>query len=306
MEGINTSALYHDPHSVQKGRGLLEAASLPESRVVVETRDHLQRKRLRKDNFNLPGVRVVRFGHVQDECPKKIDSDVVKNMKKPSQIPRGLSVDPKVGFKLVKQVFRQVSKKNNDNTSGNKKKDAEPTLEVSNSNLFDVLNSVENDVDLGTNGGTLNLASKKATSSGSSFRNVTLVNDEGKPLIKVNFSGDHDSEDEVASVDNDMTNFMASKKDSYGTNSLLEQWKESYANGDYDFDPYDDDMYEGQDILTTFKIYAIIWISKFEVVRKNSYSCFFCSLVTLCIFLYESSFAYVTGGDVRLTLILCT
>ncbi|GKE88492.1 hypothetical protein Tco_1565967, partial [Tanacetum coccineum] len=23
---------------------------------------------------------------------------------------------------------------------------------------------------------------------------------------------------------------------------------ESYVNGDYDFDPYDDDMYEGQDI----------------------------------------------------------
>ncbi|GKE70000.1 RNA-directed DNA polymerase, eukaryota [Tanacetum coccineum] len=129
--------------------------------------------------------------------------------------------------------------------SGNKKKDVEPTIEVSNSNPFDVLNSVENDVDLGTNGGTSNLASKKANSSGSSSRNVTLVDDEGKPLTKVDSSGDHDSEDEVASVDNDMANFLASKKDGYGTNSLLEQWKESYVNGDYDFDPYDDDMYEG-------------------------------------------------------------
>ncbi|GJU35439.1 hypothetical protein Tco_1183793 [Tanacetum coccineum] len=61
------------------------------------------------------------FGHVQDECPKNIDSDVVKNMKKPSQTPR----------------------------------DAELTIEVSNTNPFDVLNSVENDVDLGTNGGLL-------------------------------------------------------------------------------------------------------------------------------------------------------
>nr|GEX32571.1 hypothetical protein [Tanacetum cinerariifolium] len=42
---------------------------------------------------------------------------------------------------------------------------------------------------------------------------VTIVDDEGKPLTKVDSSGDHDSEDEVASVDNDMTNFMASKKD---------------------------------------------------------------------------------------------
>nr|GEU61520.1 hypothetical protein [Tanacetum cinerariifolium] len=59
---------------------------------------------------------------------------------------------------------------------------------------------------------------------------------------------DISSEDEVASVDNDMTIFLALKKVGYGTNSLLEQWKESYVNSDYDFDPYDDDTYEGQDI----------------------------------------------------------
>ncbi|GKB67652.1 hypothetical protein Tco_0929064 [Tanacetum coccineum] len=111
----------------------------------------------------------------------------------------GVPVGPKVGFKPVKQVYRQVSKKNNVNTSGNKKKYAEPTIEVSNSNPFDVLNSVENNVDLGTNGGTSNP--------------VTLVDDEGKPLTKVDSSGDHDSEDEVASVDNDMEKFLASKKE---------------------------------------------------------------------------------------------
>nr|GEZ83884.1 hypothetical protein [Tanacetum cinerariifolium] len=97
------------------------------------------------------------FHHVQDGCPKNIDSDVVKNMKKPSQTPRGVPVGPKLGFRLVKQ-------------------------------------------------------------------------------------------DEVALVDNDMANILASKKDGYGTNSLLKQWKESYVNRDYDFIPYDDDMYEDQDI----------------------------------------------------------
>ncbi|GKF93336.1 hypothetical protein Tco_0280055, partial [Tanacetum coccineum] len=86
------------------------------------------------------------FGHVRDEYPKNIDLDVVKNMKKPSQATRGVSVSPK--------------------------KDVKPTTEVSNSKPFDVLNSVENDVDLGTNGGTSNLASKKANSNGSSFWNV--------------------------------------------------------------------------------------------------------------------------------------
>ncbi|GJS06195.1 hypothetical protein Tco_0362991 [Tanacetum coccineum] len=34
----------------------------------------------------------------------------------------------------------------------------------------------------------------------------------------------------------------------FDTQSLLEQWRNSYSNGNYDEDPYDDDMYEGQDL----------------------------------------------------------
>ncbi|GKB10137.1 hypothetical protein Tco_0844060 [Tanacetum coccineum] len=52
-------------------------------------------------------------------------SDMVMNLKKPSLAPRGVPIDPKVGFKLVKQVFRPAFKKNNVKTSGNKKKDVE-------------------------------------------------------------------------------------------------------------------------------------------------------------------------------------
>nr|GEV57731.1 ribonuclease H-like domain-containing protein [Tanacetum cinerariifolium] len=125
-----------------------------------------------------------------------------------------------------------------------------------------------------TNGETSNLASKKANFSRSSFWNVessststtptvekiykierliidskvTLVDDGGKPLKKVDTLGDHGSEDEVESVDNEMVGFLALKKVGYGTNSLLEQWKETYENADYAYDPYDDDMYEGQEI----------------------------------------------------------
>ncbi|GJW53119.1 hypothetical protein Tco_0097204, partial [Tanacetum coccineum] len=69
------------------------------------------------------------LGHYLDECPNNIDSDVVKNMKNPSQNPKGVSVGPKVGFKPVKQVYRQFARKNNVNTNGNKKKDVEPTIE---------------------------------------------------------------------------------------------------------------------------------------------------------------------------------
>ncbi|GKG61767.1 hypothetical protein Tco_0623484, partial [Tanacetum coccineum] len=45
-----------------------------------------------------------------------------------------------------------------------------------------------------------------------------------------------------------MANFQASKKVGYGTNILLEQWNETYENDDYDYDPYADDLYEGQEI----------------------------------------------------------
>nr|GEU57516.1 hypothetical protein [Tanacetum cinerariifolium] len=170
-----------------------------------------------------------------------------KNLKKPSQTPKGFMVGQKIGFK-PKQVYQPVLKKHTTNTSGKKNKNVEPTAEVSKSNPFDVLTSVENDVELGTNGETTNLAGQEANFSGSSFWNVnssnpsttsviekidkiekliidekvTLVDDEGKPLEKVAYSGDYDSEDEADSVGNEMASFLA-KKDGYGTLSLLEQ-----------------------------------------------------------------------------------
>ncbi|GJV69050.1 hypothetical protein Tco_1484559 [Tanacetum coccineum] len=87
-------------------------------------------------------------------------------------------------------------------------------------------------------GRNLNLATNEANASGSSLWNVetsstsitpfvdkigkfekliiqgkvTLVHDDGKPLKKVDYLGDHDSEDEVKSVDNDMTHSMATER----------------------------------------------------------------------------------------------
>ncbi|GJR51790.1 hypothetical protein Tco_1402311 [Tanacetum coccineum] len=175
------------------------------------------------------------FGHVQEEYPKNIGTGETKNLKKTSQTPKPTA-----------------------NASVSKKKNVESAKEVSKSNLFEVLTSVKNDMELGSNGGTLNLVSQASNSSGSSFWNVdvsspsttpiveksdkieklimegkvTLVDDEGKSLEKVASSCEFDSKNEVASVDNEMANFLA-KKDGYGTQSLFEQWTESYKNGDY-------------------------------------------------------------------------
>ncbi|GJZ58100.1 hypothetical protein Tco_0613594 [Tanacetum coccineum] len=188
------------------------------------------------------------FGHTQEEYLKNIGLGMVKNLKNPSQTSRGFPVGPKKGVAH--------------------------TNEVSNSNPFDVLNSVDNDVEFGTDGGTTNLVNNEAISSGSSFMNVEnsstcntpiidkirmfkdllidgqaiLVDKAGNLLKKVECLGYYDSEDEVASVDNDMTRSLASERVGFGTQSLLEQWRDSYGNGDYDEDPYDDYMYEGQDL----------------------------------------------------------
>ncbi|GKA50888.1 hypothetical protein Tco_0744084 [Tanacetum coccineum] len=75
-----------------------------------------------------------------------------------------------------------------------------------------------------------------------------LVNDDGKPLEKVDYSSNQCSEDEVDSVDNEMTSYLASKSPGveYATKILLEQWRKTYVDDDYD--SYDDDMYESQEI----------------------------------------------------------
>ncbi|GKC45121.1 retrotransposon protein, putative, ty1-copia subclass [Tanacetum coccineum] len=165
------------------------------------------------------------FGPTQEECPKNIGLGVAKNLKKPSQTSRGVPIGLKVGFKPTKE-YRPVPKKPTANSSSNKKKCVVPTNEVSNLNPFDVFNSVDNDVELGTSEEISNLDKNRANSSGSSFWNVensstaTLVDDAGNPLKKVEYPDDQDSEDEVASDDNDMARSMALERVGFGTQSV--------------------------------------------------------------------------------------
>ncbi|GJX54994.1 hypothetical protein Tco_0284891 [Tanacetum coccineum] len=127
-----------------------------------------------------------------------------KNLKKTSQIPKGIPVGQKMGFKPTKQqVYQLVSKKPNANHGENKKKITTPIIEK--------INKMENLIIDGK---------------------ASLVDNEGKPLRKV----EDDSEDEVASYDNEMASFLA-KKDGYGTQSLFEQCKDSHELDDYEYDP---------------------------------------------------------------------
>ncbi|GJS93293.1 RNA-directed DNA polymerase, eukaryota, reverse transcriptase zinc-binding domain protein [Tanacetum coccineum] len=179
-----------------------------------------------KDNIVVAMPKITREGHYT--CNNTSVGEK-KTMKKPSQTSRGVLVGPKMGFKPHKE-YRHVPKKSTASSSGNKKKGEEPIIEVSNSNPFDVLNSFDNNVEFGTNGGATNLVNNEATSSSSSFMNVDnsssgttpiidkiekfeelltseqaiFVDKAVNPLKKVEFPDEYDSEYGVASVDNDM------------------------------------------------------------------------------------------------------
>ncbi|GJT10262.1 retrotransposon protein, putative, ty1-copia subclass [Tanacetum coccineum] len=212
------------------------AKAMIELRANVELKDTIlmAMPKLTREGFYTCTV------HVEYEWKPLRCLGVAKNLKKPSEAPRGIPVVPKVGFKPAKE-YRHVSKKPTANTSSNKKKHVEPTKEVSNSNPFDVLNLVENDGELGTNGGTSNLASNGANSSGSSFWNVEINSTSTTPIV------DKTGKLEKLIIDGKVTLVDDDERVGFGTKSLLEQWRDTYENGDYDEDPYDNDMYEGQD-----------------------------------------------------------
>ncbi|GKE52398.1 hypothetical protein Tco_1487554, partial [Tanacetum coccineum] len=124
---------------------------------------------------------------------------VAKNLKKPSQAYRGVPVGLKVGFKPVKQAFRPVYTKPTANTSGNKKNDVEPTKnkepDSSGSSFWNVESSSTS---------TTPIVDKiRKFEKLIIDRKVTLVDDEGEPVKKVDYLADHDSVDAIASVDND-------------------------------------------------------------------------------------------------------
>ncbi|GJZ00857.1 hypothetical protein Tco_0518286 [Tanacetum coccineum] len=164
------------------------------------------------------------FGHAHEECTKNTGVGENKIVNKPSQTSRGVL------------------------------KGVEPTIKVSNSNPFDVFNLVDNDGEFGTNGGTNNLVNNEATLRGSSFMNI---NNDGECASNTPIGAKIDKIkrqigkvelvfDETANLRIPTSGKDGSDK-GYGTNSLLEQWRDSYPDND-DYDPYDDDMYENHDL----------------------------------------------------------
>nr|GEW09901.1 hypothetical protein [Tanacetum cinerariifolium] len=194
------------------------------------------------------------FRHIHEECKKNTGVGDKKTVKKPSQTSRGVLVGLKIGFKLQKE-YRPVTKKPNASSSGNKKKGVEPTIEVSNSNPFDVLNSVYNDVEFSTNRETTNLVNNKATLSGSSFMNID--NDRefvsntpiGEKVYKIERQI---CEGKLRLLDNDRnplvpTGIVESKSEVEVVFDETANLRIPTSDND-DYDPYDDDMYDNHDL----------------------------------------------------------
>ncbi|GJY29813.1 hypothetical protein Tco_0405580 [Tanacetum coccineum] len=130
------------------------------------------------------------------------------------------------------------------------------------------LNSIENDDDLGTNGGNSSSAEKGVTFSSISTTHIAeridkierqiiegkllLVDDDRKPVLKVVSTVNAYSDSEVEEVLDKHATFMAStglkhsSESGYGSNSLWEQWKGTKWDNDYN--PYDDDLYDSHDM----------------------------------------------------------
>nr|GEW76805.1 zf-CCHC domain-containing protein/DUF4219 domain-containing protein/UBN2 domain-containing protein [Tanacetum cinerariifolium] len=139
--------------------------------------------------------------------------------------------------------YRPVPKKPNARSSGNKKKRVEPTIKVSNSNPLDVLNSVDNDVELGTNRGLQIWKFKDLLTSGQAI----LMDEACNPLKKVEFLGDYQTEDEVASVDNDMACSLASERVCLKCDLLLDDLIVDSG--------YTKNMTENRRLFTLYKVY---------------------------------------------------
>nr|GEX30331.1 hypothetical protein [Tanacetum cinerariifolium] len=104
------------------GNGPDVAISSSYARAMIELRANVELKdtimvvvlKLTSEGFSMCTIRIEYewkpprcstckvFGHNLDDCPKRIVSYVLKNLKNPRQIVRGVQVGPKLGFRLSK------------------------------------------------------------------------------------------------------------------------------------------------------------------------------------------------------------
>ncbi|GJX00470.1 hypothetical protein Tco_0184383 [Tanacetum coccineum] len=142
-------------------------------------------------------------------------NDSVKNLKNPRQAIRGIQVGPKVGLKPTKQVYRRVSNKNSASTSGKIKQDGLFRPESDGKGSFTVALSSSSSTPIAER---IDKLERKMLDG-----RLMLVDDDGKMLYKAYSTVNADNDSEVEEVSNETV-------------------------VDDDYDPYDDDVYDGYDM----------------------------------------------------------
>ncbi|GJY27378.1 retrovirus-related pol polyprotein from transposon TNT 1-94 [Tanacetum coccineum] len=216
------------------------------------------------------------FGHSVVDCPKALKRVVIRVDKGKGgsfgadnesfvEVKKKKSGGNKEGTKNFKPVSikqkTQYHHKVNQSTEGNNgKKNVSTSGNSSNmANMTDASTSGNGTFSLSNSFKVLNVDDPANVEVESSNKaSTSSVQEEGQsatPLVeKINMFEKHILEGPCVLVDD------ASK--------LVKGW-EAYGNAEYGYDPYVDDLYEGQEILTIFNLYAIISISRFEVERRN-------------------------------------
>ncbi|GKD53828.1 hypothetical protein Tco_1287215 [Tanacetum coccineum] len=142
---------------------------------------------------------------------------------------------------------------NHASASGKKKQSGLSRQEVSNSNLFDALNTIENNDDPGTNREDSKLAEKERINDLERQMldgKLVLVDDDVKLLKKFDYPVNTDSDSEVVEMFNETAGFMASTSSKVdnnfsscsgvGSKSMYEQWRKTYVEYPYDVDDFDE------------------------------------------------------------------
>ncbi|GJW59921.1 putative reverse transcriptase domain-containing protein [Tanacetum coccineum] len=182
-------------------------------------------------------------GHTRNRCPKKVKQEEVGEVRGRAYAikdaePQGLNVVTAVNkspthypYDLARTFRVMLYRIYNDKWKSFQSQH-QTALRIS-FEALNVENLVSKEVETGNKASTSGLQDKGQSSTQllekiNMFEKKllegqsVLVDDDGKPVKKVDYSGNQDSEDEIES-------------------------RQTYVNDDYD--PYDDDMYESQDIL---------------------------------------------------------
>ncbi|GKA31872.1 hybrid signal transduction histidine kinase M, partial [Tanacetum coccineum] len=195
------------------------------------------------------------FGHSLDDFPKAPLKRVVNSMEKGKEQSSGADDEGFIEVKKKKSgAFKPVSMKPKTNYRPVAKKSTGGT----NNSPRTTPSAGKKNVPTSGNG-TFSLSiSFEALNADPIIEELmegkyVLVDDDGKPLEKVDYSDARGSEDEVEYVDNEMASYLASKpsEGGYGAISLLEQWRETYGN-EYFFEQ----LCESYDVVKFIRAHA--------------------------------------------------